>query len=493
MKILLICKGEYRYFFPAIARSLRERLGADVSAISFTTAATALLDKTGGFSSIFNLAGWLKRRVPAITPKESFDIVEELEGLNGAPRINTIIHADRIISRYPHSKILAIVAAISEFWVEVLSTYQPDVILGEVACAAEWIGWLKAREHGIRYLIPSATPVANRFYFLHAPDGGWERMEHAFRALENRRLTSQEAIIAEQFIANFRASRTKPPFLNWAQGSPLKPEFARFVRRIARIPFRLKTYLQDGEFEVGSYHGTVPWKPLFEDIIRIARHAVAETAFLAHVKRTESPFVYFPLHVQPEFTTDVRAPLFTNQIALVENISKSLPAGYELIVKEHPGMKGERALADYRAVKKIFNVRLLSPSMDSHELIRQSAAVLTITGSSAWEAILYEKPVIAFGPLYYGFSGLTYSCEALTDLPATLSRALHGFAPDHERLLKFVVAFLATAHSLQWGDPIRQPEIMKKDNVDKVADAIVYELRSQAPGHVALERIPVNA
>lgn len=493
MRVLLICKGEYRYILPAIARALRERHGADVSAIAFSSAASVMLEETEAFSPIFNLASWLKRRLPALAPKQCLDMLEGLEDLNRGLRISTIIHADRIVSRYPHPKILAMAAAMSEFWDEVLSTCPPDVILGEVACAAEWIGWLKARERGVAYLIPSATPVANRFYFLDAPDGTWKRMETAFRALENRRLTSQEVISAEQFISNFRAARTKPPFLNWAQSSPLKPEFARFARRLARIPFRLQTYLEDGEFEVGSYHGTAPWKPMFEDMIRMARHAVAETAFLRHAVHGSAPFVYFPLHVQPEFTTDVRTPLLTNQIALIENISKSLPTGYELIVKEHPGMKGERALADYRALEKIFNVRLLSPSVDSHELIRQSVAVLTITGSSAWEAILYEKPVVAFGPLYYGFSGLTYSCEAVTDLAVTLSRALHCFKPEHERLLKFISAFLATAHDLQWGDPIRQPEIMKKDNVTKAADAIASELDSQAAQRGASEPVPVHA
>jgi len=113
--------------------------------------------------------------------------------------------------------------------------------------------------------------------------------------------------------------------------------------------------------------------------------------------------------------------------------------------------------------------------------------VLTITGSSAWEAILYEKPVIAFGPLYYGFSGLAYSCDALADLPVILSEALNSFVPDHERLLNFVAAFLATAHHLQWGDPIRQPEIVSRDNTNKIADAIISELVWQAPRQATQE------
>src|SRR6185437_5063582 len=98
MKILLICKGEYRYFFPSIAHSLQEGHGADVSAIAFTTAATAMLQETQAFSSISNLAEWLKHHVPNSIPKSALQVTEALEAATGAPRINTIIHADRILS-----------------------------------------------------------------------------------------------------------------------------------------------------------------------------------------------------------------------------------------------------------------------------------------------------------------------------------------------------------------------------------------------------------
>ena len=111
---------------------------------------------------------------------------------------------------------------------------------------------------------------------------------------------------------------------------------------------------------------------------------------------------------------------FDNQRALVENIARSMPAGYWLMVKEHPGMKGERPLSYYRPYDNCTMCNLLSPSVDSHELILESDAVLTITGSVAWEAILFEKPVIAFGPLCYRFYDQIVCCQDINDLPALL-------------------------------------------------------------------------
>lgn len=377
----------------------------------------------------------------------------------------------------------------SQFWDHILNNVTIDAILGEIACATEWMAWSLAQRRDIPYLLPYPSPAANLFFFLDGPTASWRSMQEQFEVARTRALSPEAAKTAEEFVRRFRQQKAKAPFLAWAQHSPLAPRFRELARRVARVPFRIQTYLEDGRFEVGSYHGTPPWQPIFQDTVRIIRHVASEAAIFDR-KIASGPKVYFPLHVQPEFTTDVRAPFCTNQIALAENISKSLPIGYRLAVKEHPGMKGERKLNYYHELKKLRNVQLLSPSVDSHDLIQQSDAVVTITGSSAWEAILYEKPVISFGPLCYGFYDLVYPCDSIAGLPAVLSKALRRFRPDHDLLLKFVWSFLESAHHLEWADPIRSPAIVAAPNIQKIAAAIVSEVSSRAasrlPDHVAV-------
>lgn len=477
MKILLVCKGEYRYLFPTIAEELRRRHNTTVSAVSFSSPTARMLRKTRAFHEIFNLAEWLKARKNA----NAEDCLETLKNLESSPhsvKVNTMIHADRILARRSEDQIAAILSGVVEFWAHIWKTDPPDAVMGEVASATEWIGWVTAREQGVPYFIPCPAPVANRCFFLDEPDGPWRAMASAFRRLSKRDLSDDEASAAEAFIQSFRSKKTKPPFLRWAQHSPLRPEFSRLVHRAGRIPFRIQTYLEDGQFEVGSSYGTPPWQSVCEDVLRIVRHAVSETAIFERHFDKRRPFVYFPLHVQPEFTTDVRAPFFANQIALIENISKSVPAGHRVLVKEHPGMKGERNLGYYKHLTKLHNVQLLSPAIDSHDLIRAADAVLTITGSSAWEAILYEKPAIAFGPLYYGFYPLVYQCENVASLPKILSQAIAGLTPNHKFLLKLVSAFLESAHELEWADPIRQPAVTQRHNCENIADAIAAEVSS---------------
>lgn len=478
MKILLICKGEYRYFFPQIARTLRARHGCEVSAMAFTSPAARMLERTGAFEDVFNLAAHLRVQVPSSNLEECVTSLQTMEFASDSNSVNTMIQADRIIRRYPLGRALRFIAAMRDFWDDLLARMQPDAILGEIACATEWMAWWTAQRMNIQYLAPYPTPVANKLFFLGAPDGVWEPMERAFESASDRGLSSEQEEVAERFVCNFRAKKAKPPFLSWAQRSPFAPDLRDLRRRAARIPFRLQTFVEDGQYEVGSYHGTPPWRPIWEDTMRIVRHAASEATIF---ERTiaDGPKVYFPLHVQPEFTTDVRAPFFTNQVALIESISKSVPAGYRVVVKEHPGMKGERKLGYYRDIQRIQNVQLLSPALDSHELIQQSDAVLTITGSSAWEGILYEKPVIAFGPLCYGFGDLVHRCNNVAELPVILRKALRAHKPDRNQMLRLVWSLLATAHEAEWGDPIRQPRICEEANVNKVADAIASELSSR--------------
>ncbi len=479
MEILLICKGEYRYSFPKIAETLKQKHGCSVQAMTFTTPAARSVERTKVFSKVHDLSAYLQRKVPEYGLQDCLERLREFELSSDSDRLNTMVFGDRILREYTFEKIAKIAAGVIEFWQSLFAAVHFDAVVGEIACAAEWIGWSFANRLGIPYVAPFRTSVANRLFFLASPRGTWEPMEKIYHSVKRRSLNSQEYQVAEEFVRAFRADKPKP-LISWDRRSPLRPNLRQLARRIQRIPFRVQTYLENGEFEIGSYHGTPPWRPVWEDTLRIVRHVVSETRMFEREIR-KGRKAYFPLHMQPEFTTDVRAPYHTNQAALIENISKSLPFDYCLAVKEHPSMRGDRSLAFYREIKKLYNVQLLSPAVDSHALIQQSDVVLTITGSTAWEGILYEKPVIAFGPLCYGFCDLIYHCDNISDLPAIVLEATQRFKPDHDLLLKFVWAFLASAYELEWDDSIRSATVFEQENLDKIAKAIVSEISLRIP------------
>jgi len=117
----------------------------------------------------------------------------------------------------------------------------------------------------------------------------------------------------------------------------------------------------------------------------------------------ESPFVFFPLHFEPEQTLLIKTPYFTNQIEVITNIAKSLPIEYTLLVKEHPAMRlsGWRKISDYQKILDIPNVKIIHPSILNEVIIPKSSLVITISGTSGLEAAFYNKPSIVFTDVIY--------------------------------------------------------------------------------------------
>lgn len=476
MKILMICKGEYYYFMPAIAYSLKRQYGHDVSAMTFATR-TAKLATMGVFDHVYNLAEHLKQEVPRYDFDECVSYLQRLERDGDIENLNVMAYADRIVRRYPFDRVVKILAGVCRFWDRLFREMRPDAVVGEVACASEWIAWSFAQRAGITYLIPYPGPLPKRFYFVRSPAGQWDLAETFYRSAKERPLSREQARAAEDFLFTFRAKRLRSDIHAPAFCSPLRFDrttVSHLLQRAQRIPFRVGTYWEDGYWEVGSYNGTPPWEPVLKDLVRIARHLLCETTIF-ETKVTKGKKLYFPLHVQPEFTIDVRAPFYTDQRALVENIAKSIPSGYHLIVKEHPGMRGYRPLNYYRDLGKLYNVQLVSPCLDSHDLILHSDAVLTIVGTTALEGILYEKPVVAMGPLAYSFCDLLYNCQCASDLPSTLREALWEFRSRRDLLLKFVWAILESANPGEWHDPLATPSVLEPANIAKIAASIVKE------------------
>ena len=118
---------------------------------------------------------------------------------------------------------------------------------------------------------------------------------------------------------------------------------------------------------------------------------------------TNEQYIYMPLHYIPESTTFTKAPMYINELMIIEAISKTMPINWKLYVKEHPMMVGEREISFYSKVAKIPNVKLLDfkNHREPKDLIQKSKAVITITGSSAFEASILNKPAIVFGSAAY--------------------------------------------------------------------------------------------
>lgn len=148
-------------------------------------------------------------------------------------------------------------------------------------------------------------------------------------------------------------------------------------------------------------------------------HEQAQTTRMA--KGFEDPkdekFVLYPLHVDPEASTMVLAPNFTDQIAAIEALSRSIPLSHKLYVKDHQVMVGRRPYDFYSRIKELHNVRLISPWVNSMELMRKSSLVVSVTGSCCWEASLLSIPSLLMGSPNYPVGNAVVQCSDLKRLP----------------------------------------------------------------------------
>ncbi|MDD5623944.1 MAG: hypothetical protein PHI23_04520 [Candidatus Peribacteraceae bacterium] len=129
------------------------------------------------------------------------------------------------------------------------------------------------------------------------------------------------------------------------------------------------------------------------------------------------PFVYFPLHYQPEASTAPMGGCFVDQILVAQLLAQHLPHGVLLYVKEHIWTSGwlKRDIAFYEDLLAIPNVRLVARSSDTFLLREHCKALATVTGTAGFEAIFRGKPVFLFGSRFYQYARGVYPIRTRQD------------------------------------------------------------------------------
>ncbi len=151
------------------------------------------------------------------------------------------------------------------------------------------------------------------------------------------------------------------------------------------------------------------------------------------------PFVYFPLHVTDDYKIKRVVPHCSDQAALVEQVARALPHGWDLVTKEHPMAIGRTPSSLLKRLTHMRNVRVVPPTSNSHDLIEQSRAVVVISSTVGLEALLYAKPVLTLGQPFYSGVGITLDVDSFAEIHTTVP-AIIDFRPDRTRIRQFLSA-----------------------------------------------------
>jgi hypothetical protein len=148
-------------------------------------------------------------------------------------------------------------------------------------------------------------------------------------------------------------------------------------------------------------------------------------------------YIYFPFHVPLDVQLTVRCREYLDQERLVKELAGSVPKGYMLYVKEHPAAVGGHPVARLKEILELKNVRLLHPRLNSFDIIRNSACVVTINSKVGFEAIMQQKPVVVLGKSFYKGKGVTIDVNNTSEISYAISQAVSTDI-DAQKRVKFL-------------------------------------------------------
>jgi hypothetical protein len=180
---------------------------------------------------------------------------------------------------------------------------------------------------------------------------------------------------------------------------------------------------------------------------------------------------FYGLHVQPENSIDVLGPFVSDQLNLIKNILRSLPFDTTLIIKEHPNFLGMKSIGFFRELRKLPNVALVRHDVSTFDIYKRVSLVLTVSGTTAYEAGMLGIPAVTFAPMYFGNLSTIRYCEDIADLQETITRLLKSPERNYEADCEFLGALHRNSYDAYWTDPIFDRAVLDPDNIEKLAAA----------------------
>ncbi len=181
-----------------------------------------------------------------------------------------------------------------------------------------------------------------------------------------------------------------------------------------------------------TYYGRTKFNVLINSLKKNIRKRKRKKFIDKNFKKkiSDDKIIYFPLQVEPDRNLLLGAPNYTNQLKSIEEISKNLPSGFRLIVKEHPGQKKTwRPISYYDEILKNPLVDLIHPDFPSGEIYKKCNLVITAVGTSGFEALFHGIPVIVFDETLYsdipGVTKLNSLAELENEIPKSLEKKIN--------------------------------------------------------------------
>lgn len=141
-------------------------------------------------------------------------------------------------------------------------------------------------------------------------------------------------------------------------------------------------------------------------------------------------YIYFPLHLQPELTSQPEAGIFEDQQVALEMLLQALPKGWKIYIKDNPRQFDHtinkvsaihfRDKFDIDRYKINERVLIVPQNIKSEDLIENSQITATLTGTAGWESLNLGKPCMTFGKPWYSATQSCFTVSSVKEIEKAL-------------------------------------------------------------------------
>jgi hypothetical protein len=383
-------------------------------------------------SGIYFFREYLTQRMP----EPDNGLLGSLEQ-NGVPTIHNMIMGDSIVSKLPYAEALGYATFLARRMFELFGAIRPSVIVGGFDGIHGSLALAVAKRMNIPWF-------ALQFSVIPAGLAGFcdKMLPSARIALPPRPLDELKAL-ASASLRDFEKRRIHAPAYIAPPPLPLAGKIARLPQRLRALQrtvrnSRSRRYLQFTEAR--PYHSVPAAIDYFR---RAARSRKALSRIHALKEPPAFPYVLFGLHLQPEVSTDVWASYFSNQVWVIELLSRSIPATHKLMVKVHKSDIANYSAEQYAKMQSFPGVELVGPFADTREFIEKADLIVSIQGTMGLEGALIGKPVIMLGDSPFAILPSVSRIGEITDLPSLMRKKLAESPPSRAQILDGYASFLA--------------------------------------------------
>ncbi len=448
MNILFVCDWDFSLLWPKIANSLKAKKNIDklYALIVGKLYYDELIKKSNSFEKVYLLQEFVEK-----VPKNISDIDKKLHTIEkqfSEESLWRLVWADRSWIHLNHEEIKKRIIICFDFFNQLIDNTNPDLIVTNAYGSMPHIMLYEvAKKRNIKMIRPMTTRMLDIYFWS---EDALENETWIINNLNNNnKVYLRNKIKVENFLKQYRENFTFPIYQKFQTKIHQinLGHFYRFLRYIFR--YWILNSFQDDHSKLN------PFKRLFWELNWRIRRIYTIKFCKWDDFDFEGEYVYFPLQFQPEMSMMLYAPYYYNQISVIQNLAKSLPINFKLVVKEHTVMLGKRERNFYKEISKISNVILVNPFKNSIDIVKKCSLVFTITSTVGLEALILKKPVIALGSVYWKLCPLVFDAKNISPtLWFKLIKKALKHKHDEDLLIRFFCSFFDRSFRGSYMEPL---------------------------------------